>query len=232
VTAGLGTLIGLVTLRLRGPYFVIVTLGFAQIILVISLNWIDLTRGPMGLVGIAPPAVPFRPDLPFTTKAAFYYLVLAFAASALFLKHRVVSSYIGRAWRSIREDENLAESVGVSGFAYALLAFVLGAALSGLAGSFYAHYIQFLSPEVFEFGNVVTVLVMVIIGGRATLLGPVVGAVIFTVLLEYLRVAGGLRLPILGLILILAMIFFPQGISNVRSFRRWGRAPAASAERI
>ena len=223
VSAGLGALIGLVTLRLRGPYFVIVTLGFAQIILVISLNWIDLTRGPMGLAGIAPPAVPFRPDLPFTTKAAYYYLVLGFAAAALFLKHRIVSSYIGRAWRSIREDENLAESVGVSGFAYALLAFVLGAALSGLAGSVYVHYIQFLSPEVFEFGNIVTVLVMVIIGGRATLLGPVVGAVIFTVLLEYLRIAGGFRLPILGLVLMLAMIFFPQGIANVLSLRRWRR---------
>jgi branched-chain amino acid transport system permease protein len=225
VSAFLGFVIGLVTLRLRGPYFVIVTLGLAQIIHIVSLNWVDFTRGPMGLVGIAPPAWPFRADLPFTDKVSFYYLVLVFALATLFVKHRLTSSYIGVAWRSIREDENLAESIGISAFGLALLAFVLGAGMAGIAGSVYVHYIRFLSPEIFEFSNVVGSLVMVIVGGRATLLGPVIGAALFTVLLEYLRIAGGLRLPILGLLLMAAMFFFPQGFANIPLLggrpRRW-----------
>jgi branched-chain amino acid transport system permease protein len=224
-SGGLGLLIGLVTLRLRGPYFVIVTLGLSQIIHVIALNWVDVTRGPMGLVGIQAPTLPFRDGAPFATKTPFFYLTLALALATLFVKHRLVRSYIGVAWRSIREDENLAESVGVSAFRFALLAFVLGAAMAGVAGSLYAHYIRFLSPEIFEFSSVVAVLVMVIVGGRATLAGPVIGATVFTVLMEYLRIAGGLRLPILGLLLIVAMFFFPQGLANVRIRRARPRAP-------
>lgn len=214
-TGLLGFLIGLVTLRLRGPYFVIVTLGFGQILYIIFLNWVELTRGPMGLPGIQGPTVPFRPDLPFDGKVPFYYLILALCLLTWLLKRQLASSYIGRAWRSIREDENLAASVGVSAFRYALLAFTIGAGLAGVAGSFYAHYILFVSPELFEFSNAVAILVMVIFGGRATLWGPVVGAVLFTVLLEYLRIAGGLRLPILALVLILTMMFFPGGIANM-----------------
>jgi branched-chain amino acid transport system permease protein len=237
LSAGLGLLVGLITLRLRGPYFVIVTLGLAQIIYVVSLNWVDFTRGPMGLVGIGAPTWPFQPDRPFVDKLDYYYLVLAFALATLLVKHRLAGSYIGMAWRSIREDENLAESVGVSAFRFALLAFVLGAGIAGVAGSLYAHYIRFVSPEIFEFSNVVSVLVMVIVGGRATLLGPVIGATIFTVVLEYLRVAGGLRLPIVGLLLIVAMFFFPQGVANLRLLggqaSRWKlalRAPGPEVE--
>lgn len=228
VSGAAAFLVGLVALRLRGAYFVIVTLGLSQIIYIIVLNWIDFTRGPMGVVGIQAPAWPFRPDLTLASKTSIYYLVLAFCLVTLFLKHRLTRSYIGKAWRSIREDENLAESVGVSAFRFALLAFVAAAALAGVAGSLYAHYMRFLSPEIFEFSNIVAVLVMVIIGGRATLLGPVLGAALFTVVLEYLRVAGSLRLPILGLLLILATLFFPQGLANIAVARRraWSKLPA------
>ncbi len=222
-TGILGFVIGLVTLRLRGPYFVIVTLGFAQIIYIIFLNWVDFTRGPMGLPGIKGLTVPFRPDLPFEGKVPFYYLIVVLCLLTLLLKRQLVSTYIGRAWRSIREDENLAASVGVSAFRYALVAFTIGTMLAGVAGSFYAHYVRFVSPEMFEFSNTVSMLIMVIFGGRATQWGPVIGAVLFTVLLEYLRIAGGLRLPLLGLVLILTMMFFPGGIANIYQARSVAR---------
>jgi branched-chain amino acid transport system permease protein len=123
-----------------------------------------------------------------------------------------VRSSIGRAFVLVRENEALAESLGLSAFRYCMIAFVAGAALAGAAGSLYAHYIGFVSPDLFDFSYITIMLIMVILGGKGTLLGPVLGAVIFTFLPELLREASHWRMIIFAVILIVATLFMPRGI--------------------
>ncbi len=212
--AGYG--IGRVSLKLRGAYFVLVTISFAGVTQLVSLNWMDLTNGPLGLPGVPAPTltIPGLFRLSFAGKAAYYYLVLAVASAALFVCHRLVHSRIGRAFIALRENEALAESVGVNGTRYLVLAVVVSAALAGGAGSLYAHYIRFVSPEVFLFSYTVTMAVMVVAGGKGTLAGPIVGAVLFTVLPEALREATSWQwqMVLYGLLLICIVFFLPKGI--------------------
>jgi branched-chain amino acid transport system permease protein len=225
--AGYG--IGKVSLKLRGAYFVLVTISFAGVTQLVSVNWMDLTNGPLGLPGVPAPAlaVPGLFHLSFVGKTAYYYLVLAVAAAAYFLCHRLVHSRVGRAFIALRENEALAESVGVDGTRYLVLAVVVSAALAGAAGSLYAHYTRFVSPEVFLFSYTVTMAIMVVAGGKGTLAGPVVGAVLFTALPEALREATSWQwqMVLYGVLLILIVFFLPKGI--VPAFAAWRRARGA-----
>lgn len=209
VTSLLGLALGYLSLRVRGGAFIIMTMSFASIAYLVALNWTKVTNGQMGLASIAPPRL-F--GFVFGDQKSFYYLVLAFAAAAVFLVDRLVHSKIGRAWIAIRENEILASSLGIGSFRYSMIAFVIGAGLAGISGTLYAHYARFISPELIAFHQTITLLVMVVLGGKGTVYGPVVGAVIFTVLPEYLRVADELRLPIFGLLLILLVLFIPKGL--------------------
>jgi len=148
------------------------------------------------------------------TKTAYYYLVLAAVAFAYEVCRRLVHSRIGRALVALRENEPLAESVGVDGTRYLVLATVVSAGMAGLAGSLYAHYTRFVSPEVFLFTYTVTMVIMVVAGGKGTLAGPLVGAVLFTVLPEALRAATSWQWQMLayGAILVVLVFFLPRGI--------------------
>ncbi len=224
--AGLaGYAVGRVSLKLRGAYFVLVTISFAGVTHLVSLNWMDLTNGPLGLPGV-PPAelvVPGILALSFRSKPAYYYLVLIVAAAAYFVCHRLVYSRIGRAFVALRENEALAESVGIDGTRYLVLAAVVSAAMAGGAGSLYAHYTRFVSPEVFLFTYTVTMVIMVVAGGKGTLAGPVVGAVLFTALPEALRevTSWQWQMVVYGVLLILTVVFVPKGI--VPAFVAWRR---------
>src|SRR2546425_986530 len=215
-----GWAIGRLALKLRGAYFVLVTISFAGVISLVSINWMDLTNGPLGLPGVPPPALG-----PWTlrTKNAYWYLVLAGAALTYLVCHRLVTSRIGRALVALRENEPLAESVGIDGTRYLVLAAVVSAAMAGLAGSLYAHYTRFVSPEVFLFSYTVTMVIMVIAGGQGTLAGPVVGALLFTVLPEALREAVAWQWQMLayGVVLVLFVFFLPRGI--VPTLAAWRR---------
>jgi branched-chain amino acid transport system permease protein len=206
-----GWAIGRLALKLRGAYFVLVTISFAGVISLISINWMDLTNGPLGLPGVPPPELG-----PWTlrTKSAYWYLVLAAAALAYLVCQRLVRSRIGRALVALRENEPLAESVGIDSTRYLVLAAVVSAAMAGVAGSLYAHYTRFVSPEVFLFSYTVTMVIMVIAGGQGTLAGPVVGAVLFTALPEALREAMSWQWQMLayGVVLVLLVFFLPRGI--------------------
>ena len=206
-----GWAIGRLALELRGAYFVLVTISFAGVISLVSINWMELTNGPLGLPGVPPPSLG-----PWTlrTKSAYWYLVLATAALAYFVCHRLVGSRIGRAFVALRENEPLAESVGIDGTRYLVLAAVISAAMAGVGGSLYAHYTRFVSPEVFLFSYTVTMVIMVIAGGQGTLAGPVVGALLFTALPEALREAMAWQWQMLayGVILIVCVFFLPRGI--------------------
>jgi branched-chain amino acid transport system permease protein len=212
LAAGLaGWAIGRLALKLRGAYFVLVTISFAGVISLVSINWMQLTNGPLGLPGVPPPTLG-----PWTlrTKTTYWYLVLAGAAVAYLICRRLVYSRIGRAFVALRENEPLAESVGIDGTRYLVLAAVVSAAMAGVGGSLYAHYTRFVSPEVFLFSYTVTMVIMVIAGGQGTLAGPMVGALLFTALPEALREAVAWQWQMLayGLVLILCVFFLPRGI--------------------
>ncbi len=212
VLAGLaGWAIGRLALEVRGAYFVLVTISFAGVISLVSINWMELTNGPLGLPGVPAPELP---GLSFRTKSAYYYLVLAAAAGSYLLCHRLVHSRLGRAFLALRENESLAESVGVDPTRTLVLAAVVSAAMAGVAGSLYAHYVRFVSPEVFLFSYTVTMVIMVVAGGKGTLAGPVVGAVLFTVLPEVLREAMAWQWQMLayGVLLVVLVFFLPRGI--------------------
>lgn len=211
VAALAGLLIGAVTLRLRGPFFVIVTLCFAEVLRLIANNWIDLTNGPMGISGIAKPSWASGGDI-LQQKLAFYYVGILLAALSLFISYRFVYSNVGRAAIAVRENRFVAQSVGIWPFYFGLVTFVLAAAISGLAGGFYAHYFTYVGPEVFGFSFMISMIIMVLAGGKGTLVGPVVGAVIVVVLEEYLRDFKELRFSIFGLMVIGVVIFLPRGL--------------------
>jgi branched-chain amino acid transport system permease protein len=206
-----GFMIGRLALKLRGAYFVLVTISFAGVIALVSVNWMELTNGPLGLPGVPAPSLgPWS----LRAKSAYYYLVLAAVLLAYLVCRRLVGSRIGRAFVALRENETLAESVGVDVTHYLVLAAVVSAAMAGMAGSLYAHYTRFVSPEVFLFSYTVTMVIMVVAGGKGTLTGPLVGAFVFTALPEALRAVTSWQWQMLayGVLLLLLVFFLPRGI--------------------
>jgi branched-chain amino acid transport system permease protein len=211
VAALFGLVIGAITLRLRGPFFVIVTLCFAEVLRLIANNWVGLTNGPMGISGIEKPAWALAGGA-LQQKMAYYYVGVLLATVTLFMSYRFVYSNIGRAAVAVRENRFVAQSIGVSPFYLGLVTFVLAASIGGLAGGFYANYVSFVGPEVFGFSFMISMIIMVLAGGKGTLVGPVVGAVIVVLLEEYLRDFKELRFSIFGLLVMAVVLFLPRGI--------------------
>ncbi|MET4691206.1 branched-chain amino acid ABC transporter permease [Sinorhizobium fredii] len=234
VVAGLcGYLIGKLAFRVRGAYFVIVTVSFAEVVRLVTLNWVELTNGPLALPGIPPLTLGFEWTgyVTLWSKSQNYYLVLAFLALAYLVIKRLVQSPYGRAMIALRENETLAVSVGISVTKYLILAAVFSGALAGLAGSLYAHYIQIIDPMVFMFLNTVTMVIMVITGGKGTLAGPVVGGLIFGIAPVILRnyVGPEVQWILYGLLMILIVFVLPDGI--VPAIERWFNRAASAAEK-
>ena len=211
-----GWIIGHLALKLRGAYFVLLTISFAGVVSLVSVNWMDLTNGPLGLPGVPPVEIglPGLHVLSLRAKGAYYYLVLAAVLGCYLVCLALIRSRIGRALIALRENEALAESVGIDSTHYLVLAAVISAAMAGLAGGLYAHYTRFVSPEVFLFSYTVTMVIMVVAGGKGTLAGPIVGAVIFTALPEVLRALTSWQWQMLlyGILLIAILFFMPRGI--------------------
>ena len=224
--AAAGWVIGRLALKLRGAYFVLLTISFGGVISLVSVNWMDLTNGPLGLPGVPPVeiALPGLPVVSLRSKGAYYYLVLVAVVAAYLLCLALIRSRIGRALIALRENETLAESVGINGTHYLVLAALISAGMAGFAGGLYAHYTRFVSPEVFLFGYTVTMLIMVVAGGKGTPAGPIVGAVIFTVLPEALRALTSWQWQMLvyGIVLIAVLFFMPRGIVPTLH-ERWRR---------
>jgi branched-chain amino acid transport system permease protein len=222
-----GVLIGAITLRLQGPYFVIVTLAFSEVLRILATNWIALTNGPMGIAGVPqPPSVAAAGIV--GGKQIYYFMAAGLVAVSLYLAWRLVRSNSGRAAVAVRENRFVAQSVGVDPFVTALHVFALSAVLAGFAGGFYAHYVSFVGPEVFRFSFMASMIIMVLMGGKGTLLGPVLGAVIVVALEESLRQAQELRLTLFGLIVMAVVLFAPRGLMGLLARRpaRWARRSA------
>jgi len=208
-----GIFLSLFAVRLRGHYLAIASLGFAVIVHQILLNWISLTQGPLGIYGIAPPP-PLVIDgivvADFRNLAAFFYLVAGFAFLSYILLSQLVLSPIGETLTAIREDEVSAASLGINGTAWKVFAFGVGSAI----GCFYASFVGTLVPDAFFINEAFNILAMVIVGGMGTLIGPVFGAILLTVLPEVLRGFGDLRLVVYGAALTFVVLFMPGGLAQ------------------
>src|SRR5512143_2170230 len=210
-----GMFLSLFAVRLRGHYLAIASLGFAVIVHQVLLNWISLTQGPLGIYGIAPPpalAIPGLPMIDFRNLAAFFYLVSGFTLLIYLLLDQLVRSPIGETLTAIREDEVSAASLGINGAAWKVFAFGVGAAVGGAAGCFYASFVGTLVPDAFFVTEAFNILAMVIVGGMGTLMGPVFGAILLTLLPVVLRGIGDLRLIVYGAALTFVVLFMPGGV--------------------
>jgi branched-chain amino acid transport system permease protein len=217
VIAGLcGYVVGRLSFRVRGAYFVIVTISFAEVVRLVALNWVELTQGPLALTNI--PSIglslPGFGELALRTKLENYYLVLGVAIAAYVLISRLVHSHVGRAMRGLMENETLAVSVGIDVTKTLTLAAVISAGIAGAAGSLYAHYIRIIDPEIFAFINTVTMLIMVISGGKGSLAGSVVGGLTFGLMPVFLRpiMAPEAQWIAYGGVLIVILFVLPRGI--------------------
>jgi branched-chain amino acid transport system permease protein len=207
-----GWFIGRIAFKVRGAYFVIVSISFAEVVRLVALNWVELTQGPMALNNIPPLALG---DLVFLKKPANYWLVLTLAVVAFVLIQRIVKSKAGRAMVALAENEPLAVSVGIDVTRTLVLAAVVSAAIAGAAGALYAHYVRIVDPDIFLFIYTVTMVIMVVTGGKGTLAGPLVGGLIFGLLPEGLRAAAirpEAQWIVYGVLMVLVVYFLPQGI--------------------
>lgn len=218
-TGALSILVGYPSLRVKGHYFAIVTLAYNMVIFTVLLTYSSLTGGEAGISNVPRPAPLslFGTTLSFEGKSNinYYMLVLLLAFAATGLCALILHSRVGRVLVAIRQNEDLANAIGVSTWRYKLFAFTVSAALAGLAGALYAHYIGFLNPEPFGVDQSLNAILAVILGGSGTLAGPVVGAFAITFLPEYLRIADSYRLVTYGFILVIATIYMPRGLVAV-----------------
>ncbi|MGN6765408.1 MAG: ABC transporter permease [Rhizobiaceae bacterium] len=215
--AGLfGAFVGYPTLRLRGDYLAIMTLGFGEMIRIVTTNWVGLTRGPMGIRGIPNPSLfGFSLDRP----RSLGLLAVALCALILVIASRLVKSYVGRAWVAIRDNETAAEAMAIDTRRYKLLAYSIGGMIGGMTGVFFAHFQQYISPFNFTLFDNILLLMLIVLGGLGTFVGPFVGAFIWVTFLQVaqewpiVQAFPESRYAMLGLILIALMLYRPQGIA-------------------
>ena len=211
VSVAAAVVVGAPTLKLRSDYLAIVTLGFAEIVRVTARN-LRVTGGASGLNSITRPSLM---GLRLTKINHWYYVFLVLVAVFIFVSHRIQDSRFGRALAYIREDEDAAQAMGVNTVLYKLYAYMLGAALGGITGSFYAVRMSAISPSSFDFTQSVNILLAVILGGMGKIPGVVTGAAFFAVFPELFRdipIIGDMRMLFFGVLLIIVMINRPQGL--------------------
>ena len=214
--AGLfGYVIAKPTLRLSGIYLTLVTLGFNMILFLVLQNWMGFTNGPLGIMDIPPPSLFGRV---IDSRVEYYYLILALAVLTVITMHRLMTCRFGRALTAIRENELAAEATGVDTTRYKVQAFVLAAFYAGLAGSFYAHFVKFVSPDSFTINESFVLLAMLAFGGQGNLIGPVVGAAVLILIPEVFRPLQEYRMFVYGGILVVMMLVRRQGLLGGRPY--------------
>ncbi len=210
-----GLLLGLPTLRLKGTYLSIVTLGFGEIVKMVLMNWDKVTNGTLGLKNIPRPSL-FGFELTLSNNG-IYYMMLALVALVTVSCIVIIRSKIGRAFLSMKEDELAATMMGIKTTRYKVLAFVISAFITGIAGAFYASMISFIDPNSFTFDTSTLIISIVILGGMGTIRGMFLGSAILISFPEVSRFLMDYRFVVYGLILILMMRFRPQGVLGWKS---------------
>lgn len=209
-------LLGLCVLKLKGYYMAIVTLGFCEVVRLVELNWMSLTRGPMGITNI--------PKLSFfgqkiSNNAGIFLVALALTVLVTYVVWKLMNSRIGLTITSIRDDEIATQSMGIDVVKYKIGAFTLYGMICGLAGAFYAHFMSYIDPTMFKTVNSTEVIIMVIFGGLGSIPGSYLGAIVLTILTELLRDLVEYRMLIYGLLLVVMMIVKPDGILGNVNFK-------------
>jgi branched-chain amino acid transport system permease protein len=213
--------VGYPALRLRGHYFAVTTFFFGHFVYLVILNTRKLTRGPLGLGGIQPPDSIL--GINFTSMNSNYYLILVFGVLMVAFLYFLVNSGFGRYLVSIRENEDLAEAIGINTALYKVLSFSISAGLAGLAGSLFAHFFRLLHPSTFAWMASEMIVVMALVGGTGTLIGPIIGAGVVTFVLELMRFAPELRFIIWASMLIVILIIEPKGLVGIVKRIRGGK---------
>lgn len=210
-------LVSYASVRLKGDYFVIATMGFQLIVYTILYNWTDVTRGPYGIPGI--PGIKLLGLFELSGVYAYFALSLVVAAIVVLVLYRLVKSPFGRTLNAIRADETMVQALGRDTVAFKAWAFFISAAVAGLAGVIYASYVSYIDPTSFTLDESIFILSALFIGGIGNIKGPILGALFVVLLPELLRfvglpdsIAANLRQIIYGLALILVMYFRPQGL--------------------
>lgn len=197
-----GWVLGAPTLRLKGVFLALVTFAFGGAMRVVEMNWMSLTNGPMGIRNIDAAKI----GRWTFSSIAYIYCALALLILTLYITDRIVKSKIGRAFFAIKYDETVAKSMGINLTKYKIGAYVLSACLAGMAGAMYAHYVSFVSPDTVTMADSISVLCMVILGGPGTLVGPVIGATILTLVPEIFRFAQLYRIVFVGVVMVVVLI--------------------------
>ena len=220
-----GYLIAKPTLRLSGIYMTLATLGFNMICFLILQNWMSFTNGPLGIMDIPPPNI-FGYEI--ETRVQYYYLIYFLVLLTIVSMHRLMTCRFGRALVSIRENELAAEAMGVHTTCYKTQAFVLAAFYAGIAGSYYAHFVKYISPDSFYIYESFILLAMLAFGGQGNLIGPVVGAAVLIIIPEIFRFLQEYRMLVYGGVLIIMMLVRRQGLLGSKDYSlrlRWFDEP-------
>ena len=214
----------------------VTTIGFAEILRLVAINWVDLTRGSLGLSGI-PLLTPISIgdwNFKFYFEKDYYYVVLAAVLLTLFCIRRLTRSEFGVSLQALRDDDLGAQSIGINTAKYKIAVFTISAFFAGFAGALFAHFVRLVSPEMMALHTTFDALTMTMIGGLGTTAGPILGAVFLTFLSEWLRYLEDMlkidiRLVVYGLLLILTILFMREGIVGLingtreKLFRSWNR---------
>jgi branched-chain amino acid transport system permease protein len=214
IAGAIALLVGRLLLPLRGVYFVLVTFAFGEVVRLFFVNMIEPFGGPTGIINIPPPKITFLPGytITFLSKASYYYLVLIVLLITVLMIRRIFQSNIGKAMDCTREAEQLAECTGINTFQCKMIAFGLGSFFAGLAGSLFAHYYRYISPESFTFWESVHLIVINVVGGMSGIAGPILGSIFLVPLPEFLRGFVEYQRVLYGLILLLVLLFMPIGL--------------------
>lgn len=207
----IGFLLGLPILRLRHHYLGMATLGFGIVVEAVIVQWRELTFGPVGVVGIPVPSffsIPLR-------GTAYYYMVAFFTLCAFLVTRNLVHSRFGRALMAIRDNEEAAPSLGINPLLYKSVALGISGLYAGLAGVLYAYLQSYIGPECFGLGLSVDVVLITVIGGLGTLIGPVIGGFIVSLLPEFLYGFVEYHLAIYAFLMLMFLLFLPQGIAGL-----------------
>lgn len=207
IAAAVGALVAIPTMRLTSIYFAVATLGIGEMIYVTLLNWVGVTRGPMGIRSI--PGISVFGQQGMAVGMAVVALVML---GALWVVHRLTHSYYGNSLRALREDDACADAMGIDVGRLKLQSFGMACCLAGVAGALFAHTTGYISPESFKFGESILILSMIVVGGLGSLYGSIIGAVLLSVLPELLRDLGSYRMIAVGLVLFLSILFLPKGL--------------------
>ncbi|MHB1128060.1 MAG: branched-chain amino acid ABC transporter permease [Bacillota bacterium] len=222
LAAGLGYLIGLIALRFKHHVFVLVTLALGELIRLAAFNLGGFTGGPDGIFNIPRPSpiVLGTLKIDFTSLIPYYFVVLIAIIMVVAILVKIARSGFGRSLVAIRENDVYAEFIGINVWRTKVYAFTIGAAMAGFAGGFYAHYISYISPYSFTVFESVNVLIMVILGGKGTIVGPIIGTAFLQTVPELLRAISDYRMLIYGLVLVLVVLFLPNGLIGLFQRRK------------